>query len=129
MRIMWFTSDGGHEELMATEMLVGDVITHCKTPSGGWEPVASLYGNCVGWRVTRIDERLVWGTTMLDDDGESSVDKLIYLNNPYTWRVRLHADVAAPEPEPDRWNGKCPTCSRGTYTGFSTFEHDGPCRS
>lgn len=28
---------------------------------------------------------------------------------------------------PSRWNGVCPRCGRGTYTGAWDVEHDGPC--
>jgi hypothetical protein len=26
-----------------------------------------------------------------------------------------------------RWNDTCARCGKGTYTGFSSVEHDGPC--
>lgn len=26
------------------------------------------------------------------------------------------------------WNGKCPSCGKGTYTGLFDVKHDGPCR-
>jgi hypothetical protein len=123
-----WTFDSSSEEIGVVEIMTGDVITHVKGPtSGKWVPVQSNGGDCVGWLISDEDSYYLYGHILFADGKKGGRRALItkaYCAN--TYRVtRLKQKAAAPS---GRWNGKCGKCGRGTYTGFTSFEHDGPCQ-
>lgn len=106
-----------YEEITPSELLEGDVVTHYQQEGKWWPMPAPAKVITTNDKEAECEylERLSGGHCWL---GHRGADK---------YRVRLHKDVAE-EPKSDRWNGKCFRCGKGTYTGFSSVEHDGPCK-
>ncbi len=104
------------EEITPTELLDDDVVTHYHH-NGKWTalpaPAKVIDASFPDFAICKY----------LDTGEECQLAHKFVTK----YRVRLHKDVAN-EPKSDRWNGKCSRCGKGTYTGFTSIEHDGPCK-
>jgi hypothetical protein len=119
------------EECGPEELTKGDVVTHRQdqTINPTWEPVGWFGEKCGGWLIEESSDTHVRGYRLAADGKtiDSSLQDIMSLD----WAVRLRVipwDAApAVQADPSRWNGTCPKCGKGTYTGFSSVDHDGPC--
>ena len=102
-------------EVLPKDVQVGDVMIGFKLPGDAW---CSVYnGAPINWPVTEISNGYVRGTIT----GATKVQPLANLA-----AVNTYLRITRSSKKPDkRWNGTCPRCKRGTYTGFSTVEHEG----
>lgn len=106
-------------EVDGTELLVGDLIVEYKSlHQTSWE----LPLNEGGWRIDRI----VYNNAFARKEWLSNECGLIHHDaSEFKFRVvRLGTETAGPKAE-SPWNGRCPRCGKGTYTGFSSVEHEG----
>lgn len=55
------------------------------------------------------------------------VCKIPALNEHCPRGIHTYGGCMCVPPPSSRWNGTCPRCGRGTYTGAWDVEHDGPC--
>ena len=117
----------GFEDIPACELAVGDEITHLVFGPGDVSQVDSdsMTKECTHWLVTEVTKTTVYGCDVYSDGSKSAPNGITRLNSKTKFRVRLKNEVQS---DPSRWNGKCPTCGRNTYTGFNAVEHDGICR-
>lgn len=117
------------EECTAAELVPGDVVTHIQV-GRQWVKCKQQNGDeSAGFRVTESWSNTVFGYVLLADGSTpASENALFSLDNPARLRVvPWDARPAAAKVACDRWNGTCARCGRGTYTGFTSTEHDGPC--
>lgn len=131
------TFAGSWEECAVSELVPGDVVSHVKLPGSNWHPVETNDGShSAGWRVDSEDQGYVLGYILLEDGSRPAVlSNLFPIGSTYMCKV-IPWDRPKPSvPElSDKWNDKCPTCSKGIYVGFNASrtnpsEHDGPCRT
>lgn len=117
------------EECTAAELVPGDVVTHIQV-GRQWVKCKQQNGDeSAGFRVTESWFNIVFGYVLLADGSTpASENALFSLDNPARLRVvPWDARPAAVKADPSKWNGTCARCGRGTYTGFTSTEHDGPC--
>lgn len=97
---------------------VGDIIVAYKNAGEGWMQRSGT-GAPVYWR-NLTDSSVTSCSRDIDVYDKTSVRKGRASADMY--RV-LRSGVLATKSS--AWNGKCPACGRGTYTGFLQIEHEG----
>lgn len=104
----------GDELVIAgSELQVGDVIVDHLMPGNRWYSLT--YARWVPYEVVSVDPVMItW------HDIKPRTNKLSYPIDKYLVLRTSGAVVAKGD-----WNGKCPRCGRGTYTGFLQVEHEG----
>lgn len=115
MRIKIPGYDWAEGEVVAgRDILVGDRIVGIKFSD--WKP----------WGVTGEGEIVLWIKDL--PFGKRGGSGNIGILDGYDWLVKNRGPVVATSTVSAAWNGKCGKCGRGTYQGFTTFEHEGgPC--
>lgn len=81
-----------------------------------------------GGRRTITVRRLHDGQHGMMLSGFSSYEIPLGAAEGYWWLLLEDGSAGTLVPTPagtSQWNGTCPTCGRGTYTGFSSMEHEG----
>lgn len=118
-----------YRECLPVDLVAGDIVTHVRVlPTRVWAEVFNSDGKkCGGWEITHFDSSYAYGY-MLDNDGNRTGEAEELLDRAeQKWCYTRHLAKAS-NAAPGRWNGKCQRCGKGTYTGFSSVEHDGDCR-
>jgi predicted butyrate kinase (DUF1464 family) len=103
-------------EAVAAGIQLGDSIVGWKIDhAAGW--VTEWMGKAVDFVLdsTRADGVMMSGGTTIVNPRRSDVK----------YRVRRPLTQNTRAPVASKWNGKCPRCNKGTYTGFVTIEHEG----
>ena len=97
-------------EVDGADLRAGDEVVGVLR-DGAWFAYSGRY------RLARLEPD-GWVTHHVSEGGGIGI--VVYPDNRY--RVARRASSA---PIISRWNGKCGSCGRGTYTGFLTIEHEG----
>ena len=117
------------EECTAAELVPGDVVTHIQVGRQWVECKQQNGDKSAGFRVVGDDKDGVYGLVLLaDGSSPAGISTLFSLDNPARLRVVPWDSKPAVKVACDRWNGTCAACGKGTYTGFTSTEHDGPCK-
>lgn len=116
------------DEIPASELMEGDVITHVKASGGTYRRVEALKGDCVGWLVTGEDGDYYFGVVLYEDGTQGKVSNLVLKDSENWYKVTKLKQEPQAVAGPSKWNGKCSSCGKNTYTGFLQIEHDGPCQ-
>lgn len=83
--------------------------------------------SAAAWVVRAIDQaRQKILFIQVNADGSECQDEFDMKPGSGWFGVARMMSVVASVPVPDvRWNGTCPSCGRGTYTGLFSVEHEG----
>ncbi len=73
------------------------------------------YSGPIRWKIDQIT------STTIEADG----GVIAWMNQKTLFRVIRSSNASAPKMMDTRWNGTCVICKRGTYTGFTSVEHEG----
>jgi len=109
-----------YETKYASDLVVGDVIIGAEYIRG----VSDELNDGHGYLVTSVSADDVLGHGMEPMNNQVpihlvAVDSLIVLH------VQGRKTSRKPVADSNKWNGKCHRCGRGTYTGFTSIEHEG----
>lgn len=108
-------------EVPTAELLVGDRIVDFRLNGCRWH-VEEFPGRAerIDWVVGQLkvnNERIeVIGTDGMDIHTWVPGDQTMF---------RVVRGSRATATSNGRWNGTCPSCGKGTYTGFASVEHEG----
>ncbi len=121
--VITFNSHDYEDELIEDHfrgLQVGDVIVECcyvydpqtwhKVSKGGCEVSEIANGNTIGYAL-RTDGTRDGAAITLGSDKLECICRVLRRSTPKT--------VA------NNWNGRCSSCGKGTYTGFTSVEHEG----
>lgn len=120
--------DDSWEECTAAELVEDDVVTHILVGKI-WKQTHQMNGvPSAGFKVTYSDEHSVYGYVLYEDGSTPAAQSCLFsLDNPCRLKVKPW-DNAPAKVDVSRWNGTCVKCGKGVYQGFTSLDHDGPCR-
>ena len=118
------------EAVPADEVRVGDVVVALyKEVGGSGYPIPGAFDSYgAEWEITAAGEDGGhWIKPPCKERGKRGGTYLSVSKTSRVW-IRKRSGSASKPAVSGEWNGKCPACGKGTYTGLFKTEHDGPCR-
>jgi hypothetical protein len=99
-------------EKIFANLEVGDVVFSAHY-NGSWQDIRPYV-------VKAVTANYIYGRPV----GAVGGDDVLLGSTTDTMGCRVQATKSTKQSS-SQWNGKCPKCNRGTYTGFASVEHEG----
>lgn len=113
------------EPLSVGQLRIGDCVTGFKNHwSDCWTEVYE--GETVDWVITEVQNTYTRGVSrMVDSTGVYRRYRFLFENNDSRFKILRPDRTDEVKADSSRWNGICPSCKLGTYTGMFQVEHEG----